>query len=138
MKPIGSQPNSPNAIVFWIIWFAIFNGLFIMQFLAAGGIPKGSNDGDAPVGIIGIAAMLAVVSVAIRFLLIPKVKDPAKLLPVMVLGLAMAESIGIIGMFAVGKEFPETRIALFVTSVSAVTVFAPVYVHSLSERQKMH
>ena len=109
----------------------------MMQFLAAGGIPKGSNDGDAPPGIIGIAALLAVVSEAIRFLLIPKIKDPGKLLPVMIIGLAMAEAIGIIGMFVVGREFPETRIALFVTSVSAVTVFAPVYIHSLSERQKM-
>jgi hypothetical protein len=137
VKPLGSQPNSPKASVFWIIWFAIFNGLFILLFLAAGGIPKGSNEGDVPMGIIGLAALLTVVSVAIRFLLIPKIKDPGKLLPVMILGLALAEAIGIIGMFAVGREFPETRIALFVTSVSVVTVFAPVYVHSLSERQKM-
>jgi hypothetical protein len=55
----------------------------------------------------------------------------------MIVGLALAEAIGIIGMFVVGKEFPETRIALFVTSVSLVTAFAPAYVHSLSERQKM-
>jgi predicted permease len=106
-------------------------------FFAAGGIPKGSNQGGAPVGIIVAAAVLAVVSVAIRFFLIPKIKDPVKLLPAMIVGLALAEAIGIIGMFVVGKEFPETRIALFVTSVSLVTAFAPAYVHSLSERQKM-
>jgi CDP-diglyceride synthetase len=137
MKSIGNKPNAPTTLVFWVIWFAILNGLFIMLFFAAGGVPKGSNEGDGPVGTIGLAALLAVLSIGFRFLLIPRIKDPVKLLPVMILGLAMAEAIGIIGMFVVGREFPETRIALFVTSVSAVTVFAPVYIHSLSERQKM-
>ena len=118
MRSTGSNPNAPKTLVFWIIWFAIFNGLFILLFFAAGGIPKGNNEGEAPLGIICGAAALTVASVAIRFLLIPRIKDPVKLLPAMIVGLALAEGIGIIGMFAVGKELPETRIALFITSVS--------------------
>lgn len=136
MRDTGNSPT-PNAIVFWAIWFAIFNGLFILLFFAAGGVPEGKNAGEAPPALIGISALLVVLAVAIRFLMIPKIKDPVKLLPAMIIGLSLAEGVGIIGMFAVGKEFPETRIALFVTSVSAVIAFAPVYLHSLSERRKM-
>lgn len=132
-----SEQKPPAALVFWIIWFAIFNGLFILQFFAAGGIPKGDNEGDAPMAIILIAGALALVSVVVRFVIIPKIGTLEKLLPAMIVGLALAESVGIIGMFLIGKEFPETRLALFVASVSAVAAFAPVYVTALVDREKM-
>jgi hypothetical protein len=130
------KPTSA-ALVFWIIWFAILNGLFILLFLAAGGIPKGVNEGEAPWGVVVVAGMLAAVSMAIRFLHIPRISEPAKLLPAMIVGLAMAEGIGIIGMFLVGKELPQTRLALFFTAVSVVVVYAPFYVHQLAGRRKM-
>ena len=133
------QPSQTklSASVFWIIWFAIFNGLFMLQFFAAGGIPKGENEGDAPATMVVIAGALALVSMIIRFLVIPKLDSLEKLLPTMIVGLALAESVGIIGMFFIGKDFPETRLALFVAAVSAVAAFAPVYVNALLVRKKM-
>lgn len=130
----SKQPPVP--FVFWVIWFAIFNGLFIIQFFAAGGIPKGENVGDAPMTLIAIAGGLAFVSMIVRFIIIPKIDVIEKLLSAMIIGLALAESVGIIGMFLVGKEFPETRLALFITSISAVAAFAPVYVHALLNRKR--
>ena len=56
---------------------------------------------------------LAAGSMGIRFLLIPKIADLAKLLPAMIIGLALAEGIGILGMFAISKDLPETQIAPF-------------------------
>ena len=38
-----SEQKPPLPFVFWIIWFAILNGLFIILFFAAGGIPEGST-----------------------------------------------------------------------------------------------
>jgi len=134
---MNQSPNPPATFVFWIIWFAIFNGLFLLQFFAAGGIPKGDNEGSAPMAVVVIAGGLAFVSMVIRFFIIPKLGSLEKLLPAMIIGLALAESVGIIGMFLVGKEFPETRLALFVASVSAVAAFAPVYASALLERKKM-
>lgn len=131
------SPNPPTTFVFWIIWFAIFNGLFFLQFFAAGGIPKGENEGDAPLAFVAIAGALALTSMVIRFLVIPKLDTVEKLLPAMIVGLVLAESVGIVGMFLIGKEFPETRLALFVTSVSAVAAFAPIYSHSLLARKQM-
>lgn len=132
-----NQPQTPVSLVFWMIWFSIFVGLFILQFFVAGGIPKGANVGQAPTLLISIAAVLAVVSMAIRFVVIPKITSIEKLLPAMIVGLALAEGVGFIGMFALGKEFPETRSALFIASVSAVLAFAPIYVNGLQNRRKM-
>lgn len=132
-----TNPSKPAPLVFWIIWFAILNGLFLLQFLVAGGFPEGENQGEAPVAVIASAAALAVFSMAIRFLAIPKAAKPTEILPLMVVGLAFAEGIGIIGMFFLDQKFPETRIALFVTSVSAVLTYAPFYVQAALDRSRM-
>ena len=132
-----TNPSKPAAMVFWIIWFAILNGLFIIQFVVVGGFPKGENLGQPPTAVIATAATLALLSIAIRFLAIPKTTEPAKLLPLMVVGLAFAEAIGIIGIFVVEKDFPQTRIALFVTSVSAILTYAPFYIHTALDRNRM-
>lgn len=132
----GHEQRPPTVIVFWTIWFAIFNGLFILKFFAAGGIPEGKNQGEAPLLLVAVAGGLALASMVIRFLVIPRMDSLVKLMPAMVIGLAFAESVGILGMFAIGKEFPETRLALFVTSVSAVAVFAPFYAQVLLDREK--
>ena len=124
-------------MVFWIIWFAIFNGLFIMQFLAAGGFPSGKNEGEAPLWVVAVPAVLLVVAVAVRFLLIPRISNLPALMPVMIVGLALSEGVGILGMFAVGESLPQTRMALFVTSVCAVVMYAPIYANALIIREKM-
>jgi CDP-diglyceride synthetase len=127
------KSSTPNIAVFWIIWFAIMNGLFIMLFVAGGGIPKGANTGQPPTWIVGACAALVVVAVAIRFLLIPKIKQLAQLLPAMVIGMALAETVGIFAIFLLGKEFPETRMTLFLTSAFTVLIYAPSYASSLAK-----
>lgn len=124
-------------MIFWIIWFAIFNGLFILQFFAAGGFPSGSNEGDVPLWAVAVPAGLLVVAMVIRFLVIPKISSIVALLPAMIIGLALSEGIGILGMFALGKEFPETRMALFITSVCAVVAYMPIYANALLIKEKM-
>lgn len=137
MNSHGNSARPPTPIVFWIIWFAIFNGLFILQFVVAGGFPSGSNAGEVPVWSVAVPAGLLVVAVAIRFLVIPRISDINSLLVAMVVGLALSEGIGIMGMFAVGKAFPETRMALFIVSVCAVVMYAPIYANALLIREKL-
>lgn len=110
----------------------IMNGLFVMLFVAGGGIPKGSNIGQPPTGIVGACAALTIVAIAIRFLVIPRIKQLSQLLPAMIVGTAIAEATGIIAIFVLGKEFPETRMTLFLTSVFTVLIFAPSYASSLA------
>ncbi len=134
---MNTDSPKPTAMVFWILWFALLNGIVIITFFVGGGLPEGENQGEPPLLIIALAAVLAVISVAIRFLAIPKTKHLEQLLPMMLVGMAFAEGIGIIGIFVVAKELPETRLALFVTSVSAMLAYAPVYVHTVLDRNRM-
>ncbi|MES2661447.1 MAG: hypothetical protein V4689_22705 [Verrucomicrobiota bacterium] len=132
---MDSQQDSPKvpALVFWIIWFAILNGLVMIQFLVGGGIPKGEDQGNPPVLFLAIAAGLALVALAIRFVLIPQIESVPKKLPAMVIGLALSEGIGFLGMFAVGKEFPATQQTLFVTAIACIACLAPVYAKPRAE-----
>ena len=135
--PMNADTPKPTAMVFWILWFALLNGIVIITFFIGGGFPEGENQGKPPALIIAMAAALVVISVAIRFLAIPKAKELEKLLPLMLVGMAFAEGIGIIGIIVVPKDFPETRLALFVTSVSAMLAYAPFYVHAVLDRNRM-
>jgi CDP-diglyceride synthetase len=134
---MNTDTGKPNVTVFWILWFALFNGLLIFMFMLGGGLPEGENQGKAPTLLIATAALLAVISVAIRFLVIPKTKGLEQLLPLMLVGMAFAEGVGIIGIFVVAKELPETRLALFVTSVSAMLAYAPFYANAVLDKKRM-
>jgi hypothetical protein len=136
-RPVNAASPKPTALVFWILWFAFLNGLFIILFMIGGGIPEGKNQGEPPSLVIAMAALLALFAIAIRFIAIPKTKQLEKLLPLMLVGMAFAEGIGIIGIFVVAREFPETRLALFVTSASAMLAYAPFYVHAVLDRNRM-
>ncbi len=137
LSRMNAASPKPTAMVFWILWFALLNGIIIMMFFIGGGLPQGENQGKPPTLMIAMAALLAVIAVAMRFLAIPKTKELEKLLPLMLVGMAFAEGIGIIGIFVVAKEFPETRLALFVTSISAMLAYAPFYVHAVLDRNRM-
>lgn len=127
------SPKPPPALVFWIIWFAILNGLVMIQFMVGGGIPKGEDFGKPPVEMLAVATVLGLAALAIRFLWIPQIESVVKKLPAMIVGLALSEAIGFVGMFGVGKEFPATRQALFVAAVACIVSLAPVYAKPRAE-----
>ncbi len=123
------QGQLPAATVFWILWAALINGMFIIVFFLNGGFPQGKNVGEPPALIIGICAVAVVISIANRFLVIPKLKSPTQLLPAMLIGLALCEGVGIIGIIAIPKTLPQTQLALITAAISTMLVYAPVYVN---------
>lgn len=127
---MNSQQGSsapPQAMIFWILWFAILQGLVIIQFFVGGGIPKGADQGNPPLWALAVAGGLALVALAIRFMVIPRLVSVSQKLPAMIIGLAFSEGIGFLGMFGVGKEFPTTQLVLLVMAVCCIISFAPVY-----------
>ena len=115
-------------MVFWIIWFAILSGVFVMKVIAAPAsvVPDEVVEMQlSPIALIGLAA--AAGSMVCRWVIIPAIKSPEAKLPAMVAGLAMAELCGILGMFVVARDQADARSLMFVTSVICIILSAPIY-----------
>lgn len=136
-NPSKEDTKQPQIIVFWIMWFGILSGIVLIQILVGGGIPNGSNSGKAPLIPVVICSILGIISMAVRFVLIPKASELLKLLPLMIIGLAMAEMVGILGVFLLPDEVPETKLILFVSSVFFILLYAPVYAQPVLNREEM-
>ena len=118
-----------NAVHLWIVWFAIFSGLFVIQFILGGGIPTGENSGVLPMGTIAIGASLFLFSLVVRWFVIPRVaaRGLEALMAVMIVGIAVAEGLVFVGIFLVPETLPQLRLACFLASVIGVGQFVPVY-----------
>ena len=127
MPPPEARPQPPQFVVFWVIWFAILSGLFMLQLFAAGGLPSGKDQGDEPLVYHLIALGAAIAAAFIRFGVIPRIAALEKKLPLMIVGLALAEGIGIVGMFVVPSQYGATKLAMLIVSVICVILQAPVY-----------
>lgn len=131
MFPRMSSPQEKlqpvQIIVFWIIWFSILSGLLVIQAFAAGGMPSGEDHGNGPLLFQMLALFVATVAMVVRFVVIPKLGTLEKKLPAMIVGLAMSESIGILGAFVVSPDFGATRFFMLAVSIACIVLFAPVY-----------
>ncbi len=72
-------------------------------------------------------------ALAVRYVLIPQIKQVPQKLTAMIVGLALSEAIGMTGMFVVGKEFPATQQLFFVVAVGCIVSFVPVYARPREE-----
>lgn len=108
-------------------------GLIIIQFVVGGGFPTGENEEAVPSSLL-LAALAGVsISVVVRWLILPKVTKMESLLPVMIVGLALAESSGILGIFLIGPKFPETQQLVLLLSLAGIIQFIPLYLSKFKE-----
>jgi len=124
--PAARPPVQP--MVFWIIWIVILSGLLVIQSFA----PKATGAGDGEAGSMGrvfqiMALGFGAASMVVRFLVIPRLGTLEKKLPAMIVGLAMAEGIGIIGAFAVSPDETATRMFMLGVSVVCLVLSMPFY-----------
>jgi hypothetical protein len=127
MDPSKNSPPA-QAILFWIVWFAILSGLVVMQVFLGGGVPTGRNAPDAPMPVIVWVCVAEVMAAAlIRWLVLPRFAELPRKFVWMVVGLALAEGAGILGMFLLPRDQPETRLVIFLLSFFGVLQFVPLY-----------
>lgn len=129
-----AQPQPPIQVTAWIIWFAILSGLLMMQFVIAGGLPSGKDIGQPSALQQYLPLVPALLALAIRFGLIPRISTPHMKLPAMLFGLGLAEATGILGIFLVDKAFGATKMTHFGLSVLTILTFAPVYIRAKSDQ----
>ena len=122
-----SQQAPAPPVVFWVIWFAILSGLMFMQFFLGGANPAGAGPEKEPVIWQVIALGAATAALIIRFIIIPRLEGLEKKLPLMIIGLALSEGIGIIGILVVPHEHSSTRLFMLGTAIVCIVLSAPVY-----------
>ncbi len=120
-----------QALVLWIIWFAMLVSVFIFQFILGGGIPSGPDDGQPNTAILVLSIAVILIATMIRWFVIPRQTEADKLLVVMIVGIAFAESAQFFQLFLIGDAYPRTQLTLFVFSVLGIAQFAPVYAGKL-------
>lgn len=125
----NNETQSPEQalIVLWVIWAAVLSGLFFIQFSIGGGFKTGEAEGDIPYLFVAIALFTAVLSTLLRWLVLPRVKTMAILLPVMIAGLSLAEGCGLLSIFLIGKSAPTIQLLIFGISVLCMIQYIPVY-----------
>lgn len=124
----SSQPNAlPQPLILWIIWASIFSGIFFIQFLVGGGFPSGESETSFPMPMGLVALSLPLASLVIRWVVLPRFHDFNTLLPVMIVGMALAEAGCFMEMFLIAPEYPRTRMTVFLFSAAVMLQYAPVY-----------
>lgn len=117
-----AQRMKAQLLIWWIIWGGVLAGLCLIYFFVARATPP-----DAPVlselliNLIGFVPLF--LSIVIRWLVLPRYEDPARALVVFIVGMALAEACGILGIFLGGPY----RDAFFVLGILGVTQYMPFY-----------
>ena len=124
-----AQRNRAKLIVWWTIWGAILSGLVIIYLVLGRNqpVPKNVAAEKMFTGLIGLIPM--VVSVVVRWLVLPRISDMNRALVVFVMGLALAEGCGILGIFLGGPY----RDDLFLLGVFGIVQYIPIFAKNYIE-----
>ncbi len=123
-----AQRLKTHLLIFWVIWGSNLMGLAALYFLLGQGESAPVSVPSNPlVNLAGFAPLF--VSVVIRWLVLPRATQVGAALVMFVLGMAMAEACGILGLFLGGPY----RDSLFVLGVMGVTSYVPLFAKRLLE-----
>jgi hypothetical protein len=130
MIPQQQSDTPPQPIIFWLIWTTILTGLFYILFFVGGGWPSGNNTASVSSLLLFMILSGAVISTIIRWAVLPRINSIQSVFTTMIIGLALAEGTGILGIFLIGSDFPETQRITFIASVAAILQYIPTYASS--------
>ena len=126
--------NRQQQLVIWVIWFSLLVSVVIYQFALGRGIPVGENVREEGLNVFVVMSCTQVlIASLIRWILIPRAGAPGKLLVLMIIGLALSESVEFFGLFLISSDQPSTKLALWILSLVSIAQFAPIY--AMSPRQ---
>lgn len=111
-------------LVWWVIWSALLAGVVVIYvFLGRGPLPPPvANPFPNLVGLVPLF-----ISVLLRWLVLPKQRDPAKALVLFILGASLGEACAILGIFLGGPLRDE----LFVLGALGLVQWMPLYAGAL-------
>jgi len=108
-------------LVWWVMWFSLISGLCILYYFLARPVPVENQAAATVFDFIGLAPLL--VSVVIRWFVLPRCTNLQVAFVAFIAGISMAEACGIFAVF-LGAAY---RDEMFVLSVLGIAQFVPFY-----------
>lgn len=125
--PTNQAP--PKPVVFWILWIAILSGLpMIYLVMGQSSTQTSSPSSSFPLGLAAGLPPL-VFSIVARWAILPRIDNPAKALSAFIVGMALAEGCGIIGIILGG----EHKNLLFAAGVLGVLQYIPLFANRFGQ-----
>ncbi len=114
--------RAPPLPVWWIVWAA--NALPLLTVALA--IPSPARPTSPALRYLPLVPLLA--SSGLRWLVLPRITDGVRAFPLFVIGLALAEGAGILGLLLV----PDLRATYVALGLLGVAQYAPTFARRLS------
>ncbi len=129
-KPSPSKPEPGlRPFVWWLLWAALLTGFAQVWYYAQSVHPRAPSLMVALVAVVVAAGML-LVSMAIRWLLLPRIPRIGVAFVFFLIGQALAEGCGYVGLFLSGAM----REALFATGAVGLVQYVPWFVRRFYAR----
>jgi hypothetical protein len=110
-------------MVFWALWAAILTSLPIIYVILGQSSTQSPNQASGfPLGLIAALPPL-VISVVVRWAILPRIENATKALSIFVMGMALAEGCGMIGIILGGAH----KNLLFIAGIVGVLQYAPIF-----------
>jgi len=131
MNQSNQTPQQSPALVVWVIWGSLIAGLFVMQNILGAGLTlnfeESPEGGELNVVFLAPIGILLLLSSAARWGIIPKLDTIEQMLPVILIGSALAEGSAILGMIFYADSHPALQVILFAVSLVGILQFVPIY-----------
>jgi len=124
-----TQRNRAKIIVWWILWGAVLSGLTILFFSLgrAPAVPTEVAREKMLTGMIGVVPLF--ISVVIRWLVLPRYTEMNRAFVMFIIGLALAEACGLLGIFFGGQY----RNDLFLLGIFGIAQYVPIFARNYVE-----
>jgi hypothetical protein len=114
-----SEQKSPPKIIWWALWSAIAGGLLAIHAI----IPVvAAEPTPSPLKHLPMIPLLA--SSALRWIVLPRITEGFRALPLFIVGLVLAEGGSLLGLFLV----PDLRQTYLVLGVAGVAQYVPFFI----------
>jgi F0F1-type ATP synthase membrane subunit c/vacuolar-type H+-ATPase subunit K len=121
----------PEKLQFWIIWFAVMGGVPVLIFAIKGGWPSGEEPEGVSLFLLAFCLLGVIASVIIRWAVLSRISTAESLMKFMIIGLALAESTALFGMFLIDDQYPQTQQITYIASLLGMLQFAPTYTDAI-------
>lgn len=125
--PALSTPaaKSPPAVIWWALWFGITAGLVAIH------VTVPVVDAPPTTGALKHVPMIPLLaSSGLRWILLPRVTEGLRALPLFIVGLVLAEAGSLIGLFLV----PDLRQTFLVLGVIGLAQYVPFFAARFTAR----